>query len=340
MSPVFISYSHHDRAYVERLAQSLRHADVPVWYDYDLETGDAFWRKIQQQIDSCSVVLVVLTPKSVASKNVLREIAYADLREKRIIPLRIETCGDLIELAGIQVESALGGAMPSARLYAELARLSPRISLRLAHSIPRPVYGVESIAWQPGGELLAIGNGTTSISLYNTGTGLLEEVVYPSRFDSGDRADGMLDDPCDNVVFWSPDGTMLASWASIGCGRLGPSVWDLNHGDLGWIVAPWTEDGLTRVRRDQYDNRHSSDRQSDSLISWGPKWRVGRSAVDRCFVVTRINSTGYEIKGGAVPLSAGSISHLSWSTDGEKFAATRDIRSHDAGRTEIWEIMS
>src|SRR4051812_44133695 len=110
--PVFLSYSRADRAYVEKLASHLESAGVPVWWDFEIRAGEAFAREIQQRIDACAAVLVVLSPAAAASKWVSRETHYADERDKTIVPLLLEPCPIPFLLTGLHREDVRGGRMP------------------------------------------------------------------------------------------------------------------------------------------------------------------------------------------------------------------------------------
>jgi uncharacterized protein YegL len=119
---VFVSYSREDRGYVDQLAEHLRTARVPCWYDYDLAAGDTFWAEVQKAIDECAVFLIVITPQAVASPYVRKEIHYAELRGKPIWPIELRPADPLIELANLQVEAVTNGAMPSERFIGRLRR--------------------------------------------------------------------------------------------------------------------------------------------------------------------------------------------------------------------------
>lgn len=93
---VFISYSHEDRAIVERLAQDLRIYGFDVWIDFwSMRAGDSLLTRIGQGITEAAFFLVALSKTSVASDWVNRELEVAlqrELAEKRVvvIPLRLE----------------------------------------------------------------------------------------------------------------------------------------------------------------------------------------------------------------------------------------------------------
>ena len=65
---VFISHSHADNDFGVRLAEDLRRAlgdEQSVWYDVSggLHGGDAWWRKIVQEIAARPIFVVVLSPE-------------------------------------------------------------------------------------------------------------------------------------------------------------------------------------------------------------------------------------------------------------------------------------
>jgi hypothetical protein len=122
-SYVFISYSRADRAYVYGLAAHLHAAGVPVWYDYQIETGDSFAHRIQEKIEGCAAFVPVLTPLAAASPWVQREISYADELGKPILPLILVDCRKPLLLVGVQHEDVTGSRMPPPRFEQQLRGL-------------------------------------------------------------------------------------------------------------------------------------------------------------------------------------------------------------------------
>jgi peptide/nickel transport system substrate-binding protein len=98
---------------VEQLGAYLSAAGIPVWYDYRLTAGELFAAEIQANIDACSAFVVVLTPESMASEWVDREISYAAARHTRILPLLLKPCPAHILLANMHQEQVVGDRMPS-----------------------------------------------------------------------------------------------------------------------------------------------------------------------------------------------------------------------------------
>lgn len=95
-SEVFISYSHKDSAFVDRLSERLISDSVAIWRDErDILVGDVIDRAISDGIQKNSMFLVVLTPNSISSSWVQREIDEAahEAAEGHKIVLPIVTNG-------------------------------------------------------------------------------------------------------------------------------------------------------------------------------------------------------------------------------------------------------
>lgn len=95
---VFISYSHADRPFVERLANDLLLRRILVWWDeWEIKVGESLLQKLQEGISTASNLVVVLSPNSVESPWVTEELNAAltrQLRERRVIvlPVLVEDC--------------------------------------------------------------------------------------------------------------------------------------------------------------------------------------------------------------------------------------------------------
>ncbi|MBB5871095.1 WD40 repeat protein [Allocatelliglobosispora scoriae] len=110
---VFISYSHaSDAEYVAALAEFLKAAGVPVWFDGKIVTGARWANVIQERIDSCAAFVVVMSPASAASQWVDREVNQAEETDRPLMPLLLE--GKVFfRLNDVQFEDVTRGEMPS-----------------------------------------------------------------------------------------------------------------------------------------------------------------------------------------------------------------------------------
>jgi hypothetical protein len=95
---VFISYSHSDAPFVDRLGALLFKEQVPVWLDrWELNVGDSLIRRIEEAISDAAAVIFVLSRASVESDWCRKELSAGlvrELEEKKVIvlPLLLEDC--------------------------------------------------------------------------------------------------------------------------------------------------------------------------------------------------------------------------------------------------------
>jgi hypothetical protein len=89
----FLSYSRSDTDFAAKLASDLRAANVETWRDAENIPAGANWdREIEKALNDCAYVLLLATPHSVASENVMDEIGLALNKGKTVIPVMVETC--------------------------------------------------------------------------------------------------------------------------------------------------------------------------------------------------------------------------------------------------------
>mgnify|MGYP001317804711 CR=1 FL=1 len=78
MKTVFVSYSHEDSDFVERLIIDLRASQISATYDkWLLNVGDSIIDKIAQAVTNADGVIAILSPNSVQSNWVKKELALA-----------------------------------------------------------------------------------------------------------------------------------------------------------------------------------------------------------------------------------------------------------------------
>ena len=92
---IFISYSHEDREFAERLVAALQEAGEEVWWDrWEILGGDSLIQKIfEEGLAQADAFVVVLSSESVKSKWVRQELDVATVRKiegvTKIIPVVI-----------------------------------------------------------------------------------------------------------------------------------------------------------------------------------------------------------------------------------------------------------
>jgi hypothetical protein len=85
---VFISYARPDIEFVTKLKDDLSEAGHSVWFDVqDLKAGHTWRVQIARAIDTCKAFILVISPNSVRSDNVRREVNLAQDSGKTILPV-------------------------------------------------------------------------------------------------------------------------------------------------------------------------------------------------------------------------------------------------------------
>ena len=107
MPKLFISYAHADREMVTQVSRELEDAGHEVWIDtHGIQGGTLWGGEIAKAIINCDVLLLFLSPRSVRSDYVRREVDIAFDEKRKILPIMLEKVDIPVELdyqlAGIQ----------------------------------------------------------------------------------------------------------------------------------------------------------------------------------------------------------------------------------------------
>ena len=89
----FFSYSRNDSEFVLKLAKELRFTNANIWLDQlDIKGGDRWDSAIENALEKCVGMIIILSPESVNSANVLDEVSYGLEEGKLIIPIFYKEC--------------------------------------------------------------------------------------------------------------------------------------------------------------------------------------------------------------------------------------------------------
>lgn len=103
MAHIFISYSRKDRVFANKLAAALTSYGADVWIDIeDIPAGMKWSSAIQQGLDACDVMIVIISPDSMVSTNVADEWQYYLDNEKTLIPVLCRPAKVHFQLSRIQ----------------------------------------------------------------------------------------------------------------------------------------------------------------------------------------------------------------------------------------------
>src|ERR1041384_4431733 len=107
MADIFISYSRKDSPRAMAFGEALKDRGASVWIDqHGIEAAASWSGEIVRAINQCSIFVLMLSASSVDSENVIREVALAFEKKKKILPIELESVAvpESMEypLAGIQ----------------------------------------------------------------------------------------------------------------------------------------------------------------------------------------------------------------------------------------------
>ena len=92
----FFSHSSTDHGFIGDLAEAMRRHGIPVWYSKTEILGARQWHdEIGEALGRCDWFILVLSPASVASMWVKRELLFALQQNRfadRIVPLLYQDC--------------------------------------------------------------------------------------------------------------------------------------------------------------------------------------------------------------------------------------------------------
>jgi len=110
MTQVFISYSRQDSKIVDKFSKTMEVQNIQTWLDRKgIQGGDQWRRQIVTAIENSDIFVITLSPNSVNSDNVRKELDLAESAGVPIIPVKIAPVKIPKEmkyqLAGLQVIS-------------------------------------------------------------------------------------------------------------------------------------------------------------------------------------------------------------------------------------------
>jgi uncharacterized protein YbdZ (MbtH family) len=90
---LFCSYDRADAEFALKLANDLRSAGISLWIDQlDIPAGDRWDIAVESALKASPCLLVVLSPASVESQNVMDEVAFALGSNKKVVPVLHRRC--------------------------------------------------------------------------------------------------------------------------------------------------------------------------------------------------------------------------------------------------------
>jgi hypothetical protein len=141
MADVFLSYAHQDGDLVRELVPLLEAAGYSTWYYEDKgAVGASYLRQIDQEIERCHAVIVVISPDSIDSDQVSKEVIRAHEARKKFVPVRRDITHAEFQQRQPEWRMAFGAAVSAEIPEEGAAALGPRL-----------VAGLKALGVEPGG---------------------------------------------------------------------------------------------------------------------------------------------------------------------------------------------
>jgi TolB-like protein len=91
LRPVFVSYASQDVVVAHRVCAALEAAGLPVWIaPRDVRAGEPYAAAIVEAINSCRMLVLVLTQSAIDSPHVLREVERASSKKRSVLSIRLD----------------------------------------------------------------------------------------------------------------------------------------------------------------------------------------------------------------------------------------------------------
>lgn len=143
VSHIFVSYSRRNLTFVTQLVKDLQQAGLAVWFDQiSIQPGDIWEAAIEKGLKEAIAVVVVISPDSMASEYVRKEVNFAQESDQLILPVLYQPAQLFLNLQTIQwVDLSSETVYPTnlPKLIAVLSR-EPGLS---NHSAPEEAVAVD-----------------------------------------------------------------------------------------------------------------------------------------------------------------------------------------------------
>ena len=111
---IMLSYQWDYQKEVRKICKELRNLGLAVWMDLDSMSGDIF-NKMAEGVEGAAIIIICMSRKYQLSENCNKEFKYAQVKGKKILPIKVEK--------GFNATGALG-LITAGKLYIDFSDLS------------------------------------------------------------------------------------------------------------------------------------------------------------------------------------------------------------------------
>ena len=205
--PGFISYSHADgKILTQGLAKYLKNLfpNFHPIYDEDFIQGNEL-NKIPEELKLCNILIVIITPACVDSKQVIGEIQTAKKLRMKILPCKDVNVGKTWEELPPEFRSNIGlefedGDELKRKTYSALIKILESLSKELQDSIPKKTVAKKSIVPSQDEKIIAQ-KGFGGIQGFTLETKKKGYVISAGFDDNGEVLDVLLDRKSMSLIY-------------------------------------------------------------------------------------------------------------------------------------------
>jgi hypothetical protein len=135
---IFISYSHRDSDVVFSIIEKFNEMGYNIWYDEGIDPGNEWPEEIAKALAACALFIVFISPRSINSVYVNKEISFAMGRELPVLAIHLEetTLTLSLELLIGSNQAIMKYDMPEEQFYAKCYDAFDKFGI--AHKPPPP----------------------------------------------------------------------------------------------------------------------------------------------------------------------------------------------------------
>ena len=166
---VFISYASQDTAVAQRLCATLEAAGLPCWIaPRDVRAGESYAAAIVQAINSCRMLVLVLSKSAIESSHVLREVERASSKKRPVLSIRMDatplppdleyflSANQWLDASGGPVEQILPALVESVRDRDSALGASTAAAPLGSAPVPSPAPSKSPVLWRPRAIAIAL----------------------------------------------------------------------------------------------------------------------------------------------------------------------------------------
>ena len=139
---IFISYSHKDTPQVLPVIEALDQQGFRVWYDAGIEAGTEWPEYIEDHLKNAGVVLVFMSPNTIATRNCRNEINFALELDKEMLVVYLE---ETTLLKGMRLQLNSTQSMFKKHHSSEETFIGELVNARILQSCRKPQPVVEPV---------------------------------------------------------------------------------------------------------------------------------------------------------------------------------------------------